>query len=76
MATHYEVLGVPVTATEFEILAAYRDKARPLNLDRFQGSRPYELGQAVRALAALDEALRVLGDPVSRAAYDEMMGAH
>jgi curved DNA-binding protein CbpA len=70
MATHYEVLGIPDSATEFEILAAYRRKARPLNLDRFQGSRPVELGKAVRALAELDQALRVLGDPETRKAYD------
>lgn len=74
MATHYEVLGIPVTATDFEVLAAFRRKARPLNLDRFQGTRPVELGKAVKALAVLEEALRVLGDPERRSAYDATLG--
>ncbi len=61
--THYEVLGVSRTATSDEVRAAYRRAARDAHPDRH--------GEASAArMAAVNEAWRVLGDPVRRQRYD------
>jgi curved DNA-binding protein CbpA len=59
--THYDVLGVPPHATQAELRAAYRAKARD--------HHPDAGGDAAR-MQALNAAWGVLGDPRRRAAYD------
>ena len=66
MATHYDVLGVPATATTDEVRRAYHERARRVHPDR--------AGDA-RAMADVNEAWRVLRDPSSRAAYDRTLAA-
>lgn len=61
-ADHYAVLGVPPDASATEIRAAYRTLARRHHPDR----SPTESA----AMAAVNEAYRVLGDPGRRAVYD------
>ena len=62
--THYERLGVRSTATATEIRDAYRTAARRAHPDRH--------GEASSArMATLNEAYRVLRDPVRRREYDD-----
>jgi hypothetical protein len=64
IATHYELLGVPATATADEIREAYRARARVHHPDQGGPS-----GSAA-SMAAINEAYRVLRDPSSRSRYD------
>jgi curved DNA-binding protein CbpA len=59
---HYETLGVKPRATQAEIKAAFRRKARDNHPDR-EGGNP-------EAMAAINRANEVLGDPERRARYD------
>jgi molecular chaperone DnaJ len=59
---HYDTLGVGSDATSAEIRAAYRALARRHHPDR----GPVDAG----AMAAINEAYRVLGEPARRAVYD------
>jgi DnaJ domain len=63
-ASHYDVLGVPPSATQAEVRAAYRAAARD--------HHPDAGGDAGR-MRALNVAWAVLGDPVRRAAYDRTL---
>ena len=62
--SHYEVLGVPVSASESEIREAYRRLAREHHPDR-RGA-----GGDGGSMHDINEAYRVLGDPGRRAMYD------
>jgi DnaJ domain len=62
--SHYDVLGVPASATQAEVRAAYRAAARD--------HHPDAGGDAGR-MRALNVAWAVLGDPVRRAAYDRAL---
>jgi molecular chaperone DnaJ len=66
--THYETLGVTRTASSAEIRDAYRRLARRHHPDS-------SAGRDVGAMAAINEAYHVLGDPVRRAAYDAGMSS-
>ena len=63
--THYEALGVRVSATAEEIRRAYLRQARLHHPD---------VGGGDRAMQALNEAWAVLGDPARRARYDRTLG--
>lgn len=63
MQNHYEVLGVPRTATAGEIKSAYRRKSSEVHPDRNGGDTA--LQQAVNA------AYTTLRDPEKRAHYDQ-----
>jgi curved DNA-binding protein CbpA len=66
--THYDVLGVPATATAEEVRAAYRQAARDHHPDA--GGDP-------RRMRDLNAAWHVLRDPGRRAAYDrQLAGRH
>ncbi len=71
--SHYELLGVPTTATTAEIRAAYLAAARRAHPDRHVGD--------AAAVAAAEERMRLLnaawadlGDADRRAAYDRSIG--
>jgi hypothetical protein len=64
LPNHYDVLGVPASATQAEVRAAYRTAARD--------HHPDAGGDAGR-MRALNVAWAVLGDPVRRAAYDRAL---
>jgi hypothetical protein len=66
VASHYDVLGVPATASPEEVRRAYHERARLLHPDR--------AGDA-RAMQDVNEAWRVLRDAGSRAAYDRTLAA-
>jgi preprotein translocase subunit Sec63 len=64
----YAVLGVPRTATEEEIRAAYRELVARYHPDRHQGNPLEELAAA--KLAEINRAYEILSDPERRADYD------
>lgn len=63
MATLYDVLEVPTTCDLVTLRAAYRAKARALHPDVAPGVNE-------SAMVAINDAWRVLSDPVRRADYD------
>ena len=64
--THYDVLGVPTSATAEEIKRAYRTQARR--------HHPDVSGADDAAMQALNQAWATLGDPDHRRVYDRMLG--
>lgn len=64
--THYEVLGVPQSATPQDLKRAYRKLALDYHPDR--NSSPEARGK----FSQITEAYAVLSDPVKRRAYDGM----
>lgn len=66
--THYDVLGIGPAAGPDEVRAAYRRAARDAHPDR------HGAGSAER-MARVNEAWRVLGDPLRRRAYDDELAA-
>ncbi len=67
IATLYDVLGVTPDAPADQIRSAYRERARQHHPDRVVGARD-------DAMADVNEAYRVLGDPVRRLQYDRSIG--
>lgn len=70
MLTHYEVLGVDRQARTEDIRRAYHDLARQVHPDRAGG-----VSTSGRAMSEVNEAWRVLGDPVRRSTYDTSLSA-
>lgn len=66
--THYDVLGVGRTASTSEIRAAFRHLARAHHPDTSASG-------SAESLAPINEAWRVLGDPVLRYEYDRSLDA-
>lgn len=64
----YEVLGVPRSATDAEIRAAYRDLVARYHPDKHAGN-PLE-GLAAEKMAEINRAYEILSDGNRRAAYD------
>jgi curved DNA-binding protein len=64
---YYEVLGVPRTATDKEIKAAYRKLARQHHPDANKGNKASE-----ERFKEIGEAYEVLKDPAKRQRYDQL----
>ncbi len=68
MASLYELLDVPASCDLLTLRAAYRAKARELHPDVASGGTE-------SAMSAINDAWRVLSDPVRRADYDASLSA-
>ena len=66
--THYEVLGISREATTAQVRAAFRRLARTHHPDTSTSG-------SAESLAPINEAWRVLGDPVLRREYDRSLSA-
>lgn len=64
-ATYYDILRVSRGAAPESVRRAYRSLAQRYHPDKLQGR-----ADAVRVMAALNEAYAVLSDPAQRARYD------
>jgi curved DNA-binding protein len=64
---YYRILGVPKSASDKEIKAAYRKLARKHHPDMNQGKKESEA-----RFKEINEAYEVLGDPDKRKRYDEL----
>ena len=74
IVTWYDVLGVLPDAMPDEIRAAWQARTAALQPTMVAGAPSNELSAADRALKAMAEAWRVLGDPAARASYDQAIG--
>lgn len=74
MASHYEVLDVPVDASHDEIRRAYHRQARRHHPDAHSTSGQEIVAEAHRRMEAVNAAWAVLGDPARRRAYDAEIG--
>lgn len=74
--TWYDILGVLPGASPDEIQQAYDDKAALLRPELISGAPSNVVAAVSRSQRYLDEALRVLGDPVNRNRYDELAGLY
>ena len=74
--TWYDILGVLPGASPDEIQQAYDGKAALLRPELISGAPSNVVAAVSRSQRFLDEALRVLGDPVNRNRYDEQVGVH
>ncbi|MBL8777915.1 MAG: J domain-containing protein [Acidimicrobiales bacterium] len=68
--TYYEVLGVAASATHDELRDAYRTEALAQHPDRHASADARSAAEAELRMRVVNAAWQVLGDPVSRAAYD------
>lgn len=75
MATHYDVLGVRSDAPTEDVRRAYLDLARQLHPDRLTGAPGAGADRAARRMQDVNEAWRILRDPVARAAYDQALAS-
>ena len=75
MATHYDTLGVPRSASMEEIRRAYRQLARRLHPDRHLHSPPDEAARAERRMREVNAAWAVLSDGEAKRRYDQALRA-
>lgn len=68
--TYYEILGIPNSATNEEIEAAFKSKASEVHPDRISSANPYLRNVASEAFKSLSEAKSVLLDAGKRQKYD------
>lgn len=69
MATYYDILGVPSTATPEQIKKAYREQIKFFHPDVFDGAP--EIAQA--KTTQLNEAYHILSNPKRRHEYDDYL---
>ncbi len=71
--THYQVLGVPRSASTQEIRTSYRQLAYLLHPDRQGGGSPAEQRLAERRMREVNAAWTTLSDPAKRRDYDRTL---
>src|SRR5450755_378543 len=74
--TYYAVLGIPESATQAQIKAAYRDLIRQVHPDSVPNASPYWKRAAEERSKELNEAYHVLIDPDQRSSYDEQLARY
>jgi curved DNA-binding protein CbpA len=74
VVTWYDILDVMPGASAEEIQDRYDARASLLRPEFIAGAPSAVITAVSRAQQLLDEARRVLGDPVTRARYDEVVG--
>ena len=74
VVTWYDILGVMPGASTEEIQDKYDARASLLRPELIAGASSAVIAAASRAQRLLDSARRVLGDPATRARYDEAAG--
>jgi S1-C subfamily serine protease len=70
MRRYYQILGVSPTASAEEIKDAWLFSLKAFHPDKFAASSPEQRATAEARTMAINEAYRILSDPVSRAVYD------
>jgi hypothetical protein len=75
VATHYETLGVRADAPVEDLRRAYLHQARELHPDRAVTRPAGEATRTARRMQEVNEAWRILRDPIARAAYDRSLAA-
>lgn len=71
---HYEVLGMPTTASAAELRRAYLDLARRFHPDFHANDGPRSFADAEDRMREINLAWEVLGDRRNRIAYDRRIG--
>lgn len=74
VVTHYEVLGVPSSATAAEVRRAYLALARQYHPDYHTTAGEGSVASAEERMREINLAWQVLGDEDGRAAYDRSLG--
>lgn len=69
-ANHYTVLGIDSSVSADQIQQAYHRKANELHPDRHSNSSEDVQRASTKAMSDVNEAFRVLNDPLRRKAYD------
>src|SRR4051812_48240337 len=72
MRRYYQILGVPPTASQEEIRAAWKFSIKAFHPDKFASSSEHQRATAETRTRAINEAYATLSDPTRRAAYDRM----
>ena len=70
---YYEILSVSSTASQSDIVKAYRTLASKYHPDRYSNSHHKELEQAEERMADINSAYTVLKDPEMREEYDRLL---
>ena len=70
MVDYYNLLGVPPTASNREIQAAFRRRAKTVHPDAYPGLEGEEKRAVERRFIQLAQAYETLADPERRAAFD------
>jgi hypothetical protein len=73
VVTHYDTLGVAGDASDAELRAAYRTRARQLHPDLLGDRTPTEHATDELAMQRLNDAWHVLGDHDRRRRYDQSL---
>lgn len=71
--TYYDTLGVTRHASDAQLRAAYRSRARQLHPDLRRDRTSTELAGGEEAMRRLNEAWHVLGEPTRRCHYDRCL---
>ena len=74
---HFEVLGVPMSASVEDVRVAYLGLAKRFHPDALPKDTPAEQQQAARAVfVRVTDAFRVLREPTAREAYERRFGSN